>query len=254
MRRPNLAEQLLHSLGVTTPAEIDIEAIAWAVGAQVRYRVLESCEARIIGFNDRAIITVQQEGDWRRRRFSIAHELGHWQLHRGRSSICRANEIGGRSQGAAPAERAADTFGAELLMPAYLFNPLIAKHKRPSFEAIDAIAQEFSTSRSATARRFVDLSPWPCMLVCHGPQGRRWFKRSEDIPTHWFPQNTLDPESSAMTVLYGDAERSSPEIIGADAWFDRWNADRFTITEQSIKAFGGEVLTLLTLKDAEMLA
>lgn len=238
---------------MTTPAEIDIEAIAWAVGAQVRYRDLESCEARIIGFNDRAIITVQQEGDWRRRRFSIAHELGHWQLHRGRSSICRANEIGGRSQNAVPAERAADTFGAELLMPAYLFYPLAAKHKRPSFEAIDALAQEFSTSRSATARRFVDLSPWPCMLVCHGPQGRRWFKRGEDIASHWFPQNDLDAESSAMTVLYGDAERTSPTIIGADAWFDRRGADSYTITEQSIKAFGGEVLTLLTIKDADML-
>ncbi len=70
------AEALLRSLGVTRPADIDLEAIAWSVGAKVRDAVLESCEARIIGYHDRAIITVQQGGDPRRRRFSIGHELG----------------------------------------------------------------------------------------------------------------------------------------------------------------------------------
>lgn len=57
------AEALLRSLGVAQPADIDLEAIAWSVGAKVRDAVLESCEARIIGYRDRAIITVQQGGD-----------------------------------------------------------------------------------------------------------------------------------------------------------------------------------------------
>ncbi len=96
-----MAEQVLQSFGVTNPEDIDIEAIAWALGAKVRYDVLESCEARIIGFKDRAIITVKNEGDSRRRRFSIAHELGHWQHHRGRSSICRASDIGSPEQAGA---------------------------------------------------------------------------------------------------------------------------------------------------------
>ena len=72
------AEKLLQSLGVTSPDEIDIEAIAWTMGAKVRNGILESCEARIIGFRNQAIITVKGDGDPRRRRFSIAHELGHY--------------------------------------------------------------------------------------------------------------------------------------------------------------------------------
>jgi len=247
-----VAEQLLQSLGVTMPDEIDVEAIAWEAGATVRYGVLESCEARIIGYRDRAIITVRGGGDWRRRRFSIAHELGHWHFHRGRSSICRASEIGSPGQQGPARERQADGYAADLLMPAYLFQPMAAAYKRPSFEAVEALAKEFSTSRLATALRFVDLSPWSCLIVCHGPEGRRWFRRGPDIPTHWFPQNDLDPESSAMDVLYGKIGRSAPSLIGADAWFDRWNAERFNLVEQSVKGHGDEVLTLLTLTDGAM--
>ncbi|NIJ35997.1 hypothetical protein FHR22_000646 [Sphingopyxis panaciterrae] len=253
MRGLSVAEHVLQSFGVTNPEEIDIEAIAWALGAKVRYDALESCEARIIGFKDRAIITVKDDGDPRRRRFSIAHELGHWQHHRGRSSICRASEIGTPGQAGASIERQADNYAADLLMPAYLFRPLSAQFPKPTFEAIDALATTFSTSRLATALRFIDLSPWPCVIVCHGPNGRRWFRRNRAVPDHWFPKNDLDPESAAMDILFGGIERAVPTIIGADAWFDRWNADRFELREECVKAFGNDVLALLTLTDARML-
>ena len=56
-----------------------------------------------------------------------------------------------------------------------------------------------------------------------------------------------------MDVLYGKTDRARPTIIGADAWFDRWNADRFELTEECVKGFGNDVLALLTLKDKAML-
>ena len=253
MRGLSQAEKTLQSFGITSPDEIDIEAVAWELGAKVRNGTLESCEARIIGFKDRAIITVKADGDLRRRRFSIAHELGHWEHHRGRSSICRANEIGRPGQGGASIERQADNYAADLLMPAYLFRPLVTAYPRPSFEVIDALAGVFRTSRLATALRFIDLSPWPCIIVCHDQSGRRWFRRNGGIPDHWFPRDDLDPESVAMDVLYRKTDHARPTIIGADAWFDRWNADRFELTEECVRGFGSDVLALLTLKDRAML-
>ena len=56
-----------------------------------------------------------------------------------------------------------------------------------------------------------------------------------------------------MDVLFGRIDRAAPTIIGADAWFDRWNADRFELREECVRTFGNEVLTLLTLTDARML-
>ena len=78
------AEETLRELGVTDPKDIDIEAIAWCLGARVTYRPLDRCEARITGNGDQAIITVNSRSPWRRRRYSVAHELGHWKYDRGR--------------------------------------------------------------------------------------------------------------------------------------------------------------------------
>jgi hypothetical protein len=72
------AERLLQTYGITEPEEIDIEAIAYDQGAEVRYRKLDSCEARIIGYGSRAVITIDSDAHPRRKRFSLGHELGHW--------------------------------------------------------------------------------------------------------------------------------------------------------------------------------
>ncbi|MCP1675644.1 Zn-dependent peptidase ImmA (M78 family) [Natronocella acetinitrilica] len=111
------AEQLLQSLGVTQPQEIDLEAIAYDQGAIVKYRPLEGCEARIVGFGERAIITVDNRALPSRVRFSTAHELGHWQNHRGRSLICRAEDIGNARRRALDPERIADNYAADWTSP-----------------------------------------------------------------------------------------------------------------------------------------
>ena len=50
----NAAQDVLKELGVTEPSEIDVDAIAWSLGVRVKYRPLDSCEARITGNGDKA--------------------------------------------------------------------------------------------------------------------------------------------------------------------------------------------------------
>lgn len=247
------AEGLLRSLGVEHPREIDLEAIAWVVGAEVRYSRLASCEARIIGFGARAIITVDPSRGAARARFSIGHELGHWSHHRGKSSICRADEIGGTGHGPAHPERIADAYAADLLLPGYLFRPEAAKLKRSTFVAVDKLAAMFQSSRTATAMRLVDFGPEPAVLVCHGPNGRRWFKRGRGVPERWFPQADLDAASNAFEVLHGGVEKPQPIPIRADAWFDRREAEQYEVFEQTVRGGNGGVLTMLTFKSPKML-
>ncbi len=247
------AEELLLSLGVDTPQGIDLEAIAWCLGAVVRVGRLESCEARIIGYGDKAIITVDPKHGPARLRFSIGHELGHWHHHRGRSSICRAEDIGREGQALNHPERVADGFAADLLLPAYLFRPAAARLKRTTFAAVDDLARQFQTSRTATAMRMVDFGPEPAMIVCHSPTGRRWFKRGSGVPDRWFPREDLDAQSNAFEALHGGVDRPQPFLIGADAWFDRREAESYEVYEQTVRGGGGDVLTLLTFKSAAML-
>jgi hypothetical protein len=116
------AERLLQELGITEPGEIVLEAIAFYLGARVRYRKLEGCEARIIGCNDSAIITIAKDCADRRKRFSLAHEIGHWTHHKGQTLVCRVEES--LPQGRMSPERVANNYAADLLMPRYLFGPV----------------------------------------------------------------------------------------------------------------------------------
>jgi len=248
------AETLLKELGVTEAQDIDLEAIAWCLGARVKYRPLDGCEARIAGSGDQAIITVSSRCSHRRRRFSLAHELGHWKYHRGRLLVCRADEIGRAGSNYPEAERVANNYAAQLLMPGYLLAPRLLAHPKLNFQTVRSIAEAFDTSRTATAIRLVEAGHAPSLLICHGMDGRKWFTRSPGVPERWFPQDTLDPESFAFQVLHGQApEDAVPRLVGADAWFDRSEAGKYEVREQTIRIGPDRILTMVLIRDDEML-
>lgn len=175
------AEQLLQDLGITEPDEIDVEVIAWSVGARVRYRALPQGDARIVGMGDRAIITVDDRASRVRQRFSVAHELGHWYHHRGQRLICHD------ASGNAPAdtcEREADRYAADLLMPRFMLVPWMAEAPI-SVALMDSVARLFQVSRLAAALRLADVHADRFALVVDEPNGRRWFRRSPALPRGW---------------------------------------------------------------------
>ena len=253
--KPNFskAECRLLELGITEPSEIDIEAIAWDEGVQVKYSDLNGCEARLVGVGDRAIVSIRKAADERRKRFSLAHELGHWNYHRGRSFECRVDDWVDSYNSKPIEEREADQYAAELLMPAYMFKPLAASIKRPTFDGVKELADQFCTSLTATAIRLVDMNTWPLLLLCHSAQGRIWFKKSKDIPTRWFPQKELDSDSLAFDRLFANEDRVRSQKINADAWFGVREAERYEIVEDAIRISKTQILTLLWMEDEEML-
>ena len=214
----------------------------------------QGCEARITGDPERAIITVNSRRLRRRRRSSIGHELGHWQHHRGRILVCRANDIGRGRRNASPAERTADSYAADLLLPAYLFKPVARAYPKLDFATVQVIADIFDASYTATAIRLVETGHAYALLVCHGREGRKWFTSTPGVPDRWFPRKDLDNESSAPDVLSGRAgDDAGLRKIGADAWFDRIEAARYEALEQTISVGTDEILSLIVIGDEEML-
>ncbi len=250
------AEGILGSLGIDRPEDIDLEMVAWSLGAKVKYRPLCSCEARICGHGDKAIITVDERKMPQRVRFSLAHEIGHWTHHRGRLLICRSDDIGkfaGTIRGATNPEAVADQFASELILPSYILKPTLKAYKTLDLKTIQAVASAFSASKTATAIRIMQSNMYDAMIVCHGVEKRRWFRPATCVPDRWFPKDTLDPESYALEVLATKTEQPHPRKIGADAWFDRPEAERYEISEQSFPLPNDEVLTLLTFSDPDMM-
>lgn len=100
-----------------------------------------------------------------RRRFTIAHELGHWRLHRGgeeRAVFCRAGSIEPEAtQERAPlppAENEANVFAAAVLMPAGLIEEQYVSCERNFYR----LCEMFGASGAAMGRRLhVVIEPSP---------------------------------------------------------------------------------------------
>lgn len=74
------------------------------------------------------------------------------------------------------------------------------------------------------------------------------------MPSRWFPREDLDPQSFAFNILFGGGlEDEVPRKIGADAWFDRTEAHKYDVQEQTFRTSDSEAITLLTISDPQML-
>jgi Zn-dependent peptidase ImmA (M78 family) len=242
------AERILQSLGISDPKEIDLEAIAWTQGAAVNYRPLDGCEARIIASRRKAVISVNSRSSERRRRFSLAHELGHWHHHRGRMLFCDKDDIGNFINDAMNPERQADTFASDLILPNYLLVPRLQKLKKVTLASARELSDEFCASRTATLLKMTLSNDFPMIIACYNKTKRRWFEGAPMIQPWWLPVKALDRQTFAADMLFnGAAEQNFPRKMPADAWFDFKGADRSEVTEQSFLLPDEEILTVLTL-------
>lgn len=123
-KRPQtVAQRVLRKHSVVAPA-IPVEEIAENEGVRVVYHDLEDdTSALLIRQDDTAVIVVNVRHHEHRQRFSIAHELGHYLLHKSEPTVFvddlllhfRSEKT---SRNFDPREAEANQFAACLLMPA----------------------------------------------------------------------------------------------------------------------------------------
>lgn len=246
------AEALISELGISTPQEIDVEAIALDSGVEVQFAQLSGCEASLVGFGSRAIATINPCGVRGRERFSIAHEVGHWHLHRGRSFQCRVDEADLNLAADRVLEKEADNFAAQLLMPEAMFAPKIRQIGQPNFKNLGDLAQEFETSLMATALRLANINTLPAIVACFNRAGFRWNLRAQDIPGRWFLKRELDEDTFTYDLLHQGKECRHLGKQPADAWFQNDDAGKYEVLEQCVMSRAGEALVLLYLEPKMM--
>ncbi len=238
---------LLDDLGITEPDEIIVEALAAHCGATILVQPLAGCEARLIGYGDRAIITVNSASSVERRRFSAAHELGHWVRDKGRvAAACSEEMLAGRWQDKGR-ESGANRFAANLLLPDPIFRPR-AKNRPITLSTVRGLGTAFRTSLTATAIRLVELGSLPGMVVCSAPKGRLWFVKGPDVPKALFPLGAPGKGSVAYDLLLGKMDAGDADV-DADNWIDHPEAGQYEIHEDSFHITKDLVLTLLWWKD-----
>jgi Zn-dependent peptidase ImmA (M78 family) len=244
-------EMLFRQLRITRPEHIDLEVIAYACEALVRYEPLTGCEAYLIGNHDRAIIAVNEASPMQRQRFSIGHEIGHWMRDRGTVSFsCDQRKMSPRWRQDNP-ERLANLYAADLLMPESMFRPR-AQRREITLATVRALAHEFRTSLSATAIRLVEMGSFPAMAIYTTTEGRQWAASGRDLPDALKLRDQMGMNTVASEILGESGEREGARSVYADNWFLNDEADRFSVHEESVRA-GGGVLSLLWWKDEGLL-
>ena len=247
------AEELLAGLGISDPRDIDVDAIALCVDAEIDYRDLVGCEAQIIGYRDRAVIHVRKDTPRQRRRFSAGHELGHWHHHRGESFSCRSEDIGQPiNEASRNAERLADSYSADLLLPPFLVGPRLEAGGTITLDVLVQLAGEFSTSVTATAIRAMRMTKQPAILVAHSLFGRRWQWPSVTAQGLTV-RDDVDSRSTAFRTMLNAGRLAPVRKEPAGYWFDRRHVDQFDVHVQSMTTLEGEALSLVRITDGRMM-
>ena len=246
------ATRLWDRFGFENTAELVLEDLAMTLGVLVFDGALNSADAWLLRKGERGLIRVSDAiREPGRRRFAIAHELGHWTLHQSVTQLasCTTEDMVARYQGSSP-EVEANVFAAELLMPRHLFLPAI--EAQPTAKLINELADRFETSRTSTSFRITELTSRPFLIVLSKAGEVKWWQASSALQNEiWIRQNKPVPESSvAGKVFAGQAPPSQPSSVPLNDWLTRNNTDAESVYEDVIAMPDyDQVLSLLWLDD-----
>ncbi|MFH1079150.1 MAG: ImmA/IrrE family metallo-endopeptidase [Pseudomonadota bacterium] len=213
------ASEIIGSFGIYHPDHIRLDDIAFALGVQIREGLLRGASARLIRVGSHAVIRIPNtEANIARKRFSIAHELGHFVLnHEGMSLEIACTEKDMMNWYSVDKETEANFFASELLMPEALVKQR-CDVREVNLEPAKNIAAAFQTSLTSATIRFVKFCPEPCALICSEDSKIKWSVKSAE----WWPfirtGQKLDKRSLAIEHYLGHEIPEEGEELDADVW------------------------------------
>lgn len=156
-RRAETAASAVRNEFAPDALPVDVTKIAWGMGVdQIVFGPIGT-DGRLERTRDSAKIRVQVRANPRRKRFTIAHELGHLWLQRERESAPRPAEHHLE-------ERFCNAFAAALLMPEEWIGKEARAHQ-PCLESLHAIAAQGDVSLSACLLRLHRFPDWRLSLL-----------------------------------------------------------------------------------------
>ena len=230
-----------------------LSEVAGELGLEVRYREAESYEGallRVPGSRLGYVVLNSRIKEESRRRFTLAHEIGHHVLpgQQELSMPCLAGRIENWQRSLDPAERAANRFAAEILMPRQAIGQWL--EVEPSQDAIQSIAAACDTSLSSSAVRLMALTGHPAAVVWSQEGRVRWYTPSASL-VRWVRKGRLHEQTLASRWMRGESLPKEPRAVPAEAWFfEKGLNPGAQVWESAIglPAYGA-VLSLLVLRE-----
>jgi len=217
-RARRAAGALLRRWGVENEKPVPVELLARARRLDVIDGPLDGALARLVRVGKGGTIRLSDRHDHPgQRRFSLAHELGHFELaHDHAIDLCQASDFASTDK---LPEVEANAFAAELLLPESALrrrcevSPVTLDH-------VVELANEYQTSPVATAIRFVELTSERTAAVLSQNGAVRWAVRSESF----WPEIQRGQRVLEWSLAYSFFRRGrlacAADMVDAAAWID----------------------------------
>lgn len=184
-------------------------------------------DACLVCIGESAGIMVPRAQDPGRRRFSLAHELGHFHIpaHR-KANIqggCLEPDLRAREGDTAQQEWEANDFATELLMPFKHFSQDVAKFDVSVAGAVKLAGPDmYNVSTVAAAWRVMQTTAEAAALVVSVDGCLRWMVKSAAFRI-WLPERNqqLHPDTLAAAAFRREGFSETPREITMGAWLDQ---------------------------------
>lgn len=178
------ARKVLNDCGIDSIQSlttVKLKDIIQSRGAFYEEINLDRKDGRIVTYENRSVISIDKSiTDPGKKRFTSAHELGHFELHKDLTIAADSlYELYNWYQ-AGSHEKEANAFASELLMPSDLFKSECAG-KKFGPELIDHLSNTFIVSPTAAILKFVKAGNHPICVFCSKGNKVKWWQMSDDM-------------------------------------------------------------------------
>ncbi len=220
---------------------------------------IDGFEGMLVANDDRSkwlIIYNDDNGSEGRQRFTVAHEFGHYMIHRELQDkfACSDDDISTGDGNGRDIEVEADQFASTLLMPYDDFRKQVSGQPI-SFDLIGHCADRYGVSLTAAALRWIDIAPERAILIASRDDHMLWAKSNEDAfkSRAYFAtrKNTIELPRVALAHSDNANKLERHQQIRANRWLTHEPAE--VRVKELIRSAGqyDYTLTLLLLPDAE---
>lgn len=217
-------------------APIDVYKICNIFNIELIYDEFNACDGGFLLNTGRKKTVINSKTQVEsRRRFTIAHELGHYLLpnHKGHAYNCKVNDATLCLNSLQEEEKEANSFASELLMPTKLLYPFIKNNDISlDFRSIIKTAKYFNVSIIAAALRLLTIfnDEEETILIYSNDGKIIWCYY---LCEHYFEFNNYQIPSYSLTneTLHNKKDSSVyKNILPSNVWF--YNYDNISIQEE----------------------
>jgi len=234
---------------------VNLYELAGKIGLSIREVEARGFEGAIIRKWNRpnGIIAVRRDvRESGRKRFTIAHEIGHYVLpgHGKLGRSCKGEDIEAWRDSAPRQEVEANKFASELLLPTDHVRRIV-QARLASIETAKYLCTNLQTSLTAALLKSVEVTEERCCVVLSTNYLIDW-AMPNDVFRHYVRKGEkLSVDSLASRLMKGGEEREASSMVPAAAWVDDYRLEAGAmIHEESIfQPHYNSVLTVLTIND-----